>query len=141
MFKHPTLRTVRTVLPLVFALGALAGCSSSDSGADDSSSATSGEDALTSDEQAAGASWNGVDADDLSVDDEADALATTDDQLPPDSASTAEDVQTASIHPLSGGCTHTTGFNHGSQMSICTVVIDGKAVEQSTANAFMKMHD
>jgi hypothetical protein len=138
-----------SILPLVLVLGAAAGCSSADSSTDNVGATSA--DALTGDEQAEGAAWDGVDEDDLSPEEQAELSATVD----PDGDNGASDngdpssggnVQTASIvpispelHPLSD-CTHMSGFNHGKAMSICATTIDGKAVEQSTADAYEKMH-
>jgi hypothetical protein len=90
---------------------------------------------MTADEAALGASWNGEEADDIT---EADLAITTDptgDDGPP-----ADSLGPQSIHPLAS-CTRTTGFNKGKSMSICTVTINSKAVEQSTAAAFVRMRD
>ena len=129
-------------LPVVFALAALGGCSSGDGTTFDDTAASS-EDALTSDEKIIGASWNGTEEDTLSPEEDAELAATVDpsgDPGGPRTASDAPQLSPMTVHPLSG-CTRTTGFNHGSQMSICTTTLNGKAVEESTANAFIKMRD
>jgi hypothetical protein len=123
-----------SLFPLVLALAA--GCSSGEGNTfDDESGAASSEDAMTADEAALGASWNGEEADEISEADLALASDPTGDDGPP-----ADSLGPQSIHPLST-CTRTTGFNHGKAMSICTVTINSKAVEQSTAAAFIRMRD
>ncbi|MDB4933740.1 MAG: D-alanyl-D-alanine carboxypeptidase [Labilithrix sp.] len=123
-----------SLFPLVVALAV--GCSSGDGTTfGDESVAGSSEDAMTADEAALGASWNGEEADDISEADLAIASDPTGDDGPP-----ADSLGPQSIRPLSS-CTRTTGFNKGKQMSICTVTINSKAVEQGTASAFVKMRD
>ncbi len=124
------------ILPLVLAIFA-AGCSSGDapSGADDDGeAAVSSEDALTADERAIGAAWNGEEHDDLT----AEEVQALDDLGDPSADMGTGDAEPSAIRPLAN-CTRTTGYNKGKVMSICTTTINGKAVEQNTAAAFGKM--
>ena len=125
-------------VPVVLALAA-AGCSSGGGGepSDDEFAIASG-DALTSEEAAVGASWNGVEADFFTPEEA--ALIASDGDPAEDVAPAAEDVGPGALHPLST-CSRTTGYNHGKAMSICAVTIDGKAVEQGTADSYIKMRD
>ncbi|MDB5212209.1 MAG: D-alanyl-D-alanine carboxypeptidase [Myxococcaceae bacterium] len=119
---------------------AAVGCSSGDSGTNgDGSGADSSADAMTIDEKALGATWDGQEADDITEADLAIASSPDGSDGTTSTASVAPSLEPDDgIHPLST-CTRTTGFNHGTQMSICTVTIDGKAVEQGTATAYERM--
>lgn len=124
----------RAVVPLVLALAA-SGCSSGDAASDDESAGSSA-DALTSEEAGLGASWDGREEDDLSSEEE--AALSLDEDPSGDLGPAAQDVRPRSLHPLAG-CTRTTGYNKGKAMSICTTTINGKAVDQTTATAFLEM--
>lgn len=129
-------RTLRLAfVPVVLALAA-AGCSSNDSAPSDDEYAIASGDALTSEEAALGASWNGVEEDFFTPEEQ--ALIGADGDPSGDVEPAAEELGPGALHPLST-CSRTTGYNKGKVMSICAVTIDGKAVEQGTADSYMKM--
>ena len=127
-------RLTRLVAPVVLALVA-AGCSADTSEDEDLGELASSADAITGDELSAGAGWEGHD--DLTPEEE----AALDDEGGPD-----DDVDVASyesfsggLRPLAGGCAAATGYTKGKATKICTTVINGKAVEVKTAEAYAKM--
>ena len=123
-------------------LAALLACGCSGSGTADDPGGVTSSDALTSDEAAAGESWDGVEEDAFTPDEQA-AMATEGPLITDDGDATTDDgdVQTAAVSPQFHGheCERQTGYNHGKVMSICTTSIDGKDVEQSTATAYARM--
>ncbi len=138
---RPLTRTITRALrvalvPVVLAVCA-AGCSSS-SVPEEESGALSSADALTGDEKTLGAGWDGQEEDDLSPEEE--AALSADDVPSGNLAPASEDVSPMSVHPLSE-CTRVTGYSKGKAMSLCTTTVNGKAVDQTTAQAFARMRD
>lgn len=135
---RPLARSLRLAfVPVILALAlGGAGCSSNDSAPSDDEFAIASGDALTSEEAAIGASWDGVEEDSFTREEE--ALIGIDGDPSADVAPAA--VGPGALHPLST-CSRTTGYNHGKVMTICAVTIDGKAVEQGTAHSYLEMRD
>ena len=130
----------RYLAPLPILMAALLACGCSGKSATDDPSIAS-SDALTSDEEAAGESWNADDEEDFFTPEE-EAAMSTEGPLITDSGDATDDgssgdVQTATFRRHD--CDRQTGYNHGKMMSVCTVPIDGKDVEESTAAAYEKM--
>jgi hypothetical protein len=121
-------------LSCLLAVLVLVGCGSSP---DTSESTATNDDAITADELAAGASWDGVETE---SDDEVNAY-------PDDETHGVYPAERLAIDPEvtlpdeedTEACRRATGYRSGHPFGICITYVDGKPVEVHTAHAFRVM--